>query len=147
MKKINIVSMSEKHIEEVAALEQQCFTSPWPYDEFISELENPHAVYFVAEQDHHTLGFSGLHEIIDEGYITNIAVSSQHRRQGIADLLMQAIENHAAEKHLVFITLEVRETNADAIHLYEKHGFRQVGTRRGFYTLPAEDAILMTKLI
>jgi ribosomal-protein-alanine N-acetyltransferase len=145
MNSISIVGMSERHIKEVAELERQCFTSPWSYDEFMGELSFLNAVYFVAEQDSNVVGFAGMHIIIDEGYITNIAVSPQRRQQGIADSLMQALEDHAAYKKLVLITLEVRETNFGAIHLYENHGYKQVGIRRDFYTLPTENAILMTK--
>ena len=141
----NIAVMSGRHIEAVAELEKQCFTSPWSYNAFLSELLNPYAIYFVAEKDSETVGFAGMHVILDEGYITNVAVSPYHRKQGIADDLIFALENHAADIKITLITLEVRESNFGAIHLYNKHGYEQVGIRKEFYTLPTENAILMTK--
>jgi ribosomal-protein-alanine N-acetyltransferase len=147
MNSIMITPMSEKHIIVVSEIETECFTSPWSYDAFLSELSNPYAYYFVAEQDGVVVGFAGIHIIYDEGYITNIAVTQNHRRQGIAEDLLNALEKQATEKGSKLITLEVRETNFGAIKLYEKLCYKQVGMRKDFYTLPTENAILMTKHI
>jgi ribosomal-protein-alanine N-acetyltransferase len=147
MSSIIIAPMSENHIESVAELEAQCFTSPWSHYAFLSELSNSYAYYIVAEQNGIILGFAGIHIIYDEGYITNIAVAQSHRRKGIAEALLNAIEKHAIAKGVALITLEVRETNFGAIKLYQNHFFKEVGIRKDFYTLPIENAILMTKTI
>ena len=86
----------------------------------------------------------GCQTVLDEGYITNVAVSPACRRQGIGRALIEELKKRAAQSGLSFVTLEARASNAPAIALYEGAGFRQVGVRRNFYTAPAEDAVLMT---
>ena len=82
--------------------------------------------------------------VLDEGYIGNVAVTPGHRRQGVGDALLAALTALGRERGLAFLTLEVRESNLPARRLYEKHGFRPAGCRRGYYSRPREDAILMT---
>ena len=82
--------------------------------------------------------------MLDEGYITNVAVSPDFRRQGIARALIEALLAKARENGLAFVTLEVRESNAPAIALYTGAGFEPVGKRKNFYSNPTENAVLMT---
>ena len=89
------------------------------------------------------VGYMGLQIFCGEGYVTNVAVLPEYRRQGIAQkLILKELENE-----MNFITLEVRKSNAPAINLYQKMGFENVGIRPRFYTAPDEDAVIMTKNI
>ena len=100
---------------------------------------------FIATMDGgRVLGYVGLMYVLDEGYISNVAVHPEARRQGIGDALIDALAAKAAELELAFLTLEVRESNAPAIALYAKHGFHPVGKRKNYYDAPKEDAVLMT---
>ena len=90
------------------------------------------------------LGYANFLHVLDEGDIGNVAVAPEHRRQGIADALLDALCARAAALNLAFLTLEVRASNAPAIALYRKHGFQTVGQRRNYYQKPDEDALLMT---
>ena len=109
------------------------------------ELFNPQAGFLVAEDDEgNILGYAGLHVILDEGYIDNIAVEPDARRHGVASALLDVYCRFGAT-NLSFLTLEVRASNVPAIRLYEKHGFQQVGLRPGYYQLPREDAVIMTR--
>ena len=101
-------------------------------------------IFLVAEQDGAAAGYVGCQTVLDEGYITNVAVSPDCRRQGIGRALVAALKARAAQAGLAFVTLEARASNAPAIALYEGAGFRRVGVRRNFYTAPTEDAVLMT---
>ena len=92
------------------------------------------------------VGYVGLMYVLDEGYISNVAVSPEWRRRGIGDMLIEELLRRALAKKLSFVTLEVRESNAPAIALYSKHGYVPVGTRKNYYDLPRENAILMTKI-
>ena len=83
--------------------------------------------------------------VLDEGYITNVAVRPDCRRQGIAGKLLQVFLDFAKGNHLAFLSLEVRASNYDAIALYGSRGFRSVGRRKNYYEHPREDAIIMTK--
>ena len=83
--------------------------------------------------------------LLDEGYITNVAVFPEQRRRGIAGQLLQVFLNFAEANHLAFLTLEVRPSNAAAIALYQGFGFQEAGRRKNYYQQPREDAIIMTR--
>ena len=90
-------------------------------------------------------GYIGVQEIVGEAYITNVAVSEKFRRRGIAEKLLEEAERGAIKRGCVLITLEVRASNDPAKALYKKRGFKEVGTRKNFYSDPCEDAEIMTK--
>lgn len=81
----------------------------------------------------------------DEGYITNVAVFPPYRRRGAAGKLLDVFLCFARANHLAFLTLEVRPSNAAAIALYTRFGFREAGRRRNYYDLPKEDALILTR--
>ena len=110
------------------------------------ELDNYLSAFLVAlDNNDKVAGYAGLQAVLDEGYITNVAVRPDCRRQGIAGKLMQVFLDFAKGNHLAFLSLEVRASNYDAIALYGSRGFRSVGRRRNYYEHPREDAIIMTK--
>ena len=139
-----LVPMDRSHLEGVAALERTCFSHPWSVEMLAEELYNETASFLVAEgEDGSVLDYAGLHVVLDEGYIDNVAVDPACRRQGIADALIDTFVRFGAAR-LAFLTLEVRAGNAPAIALYEKLGFREVGRRKNYYRAEHEDALLMT---
>ena len=142
---VRIIPMKNQHLDEVAELERICFSTPWSRNMLAEELNNALAAFLVAEDDQgHVVGYAGLHVVLDEGYITNVAVRPECRRQGIAGKLLQVFLDFAAANHLAFLSLEVRASNYDAIALYGSRGFRSVGRRKNYYEHPREDAIIMT---
>lgn len=142
---MTIVPMDRSHLKGVAELERLCFSTPWNEAMLEEELYNDTASFLVAEGPGGTVvGYAGLHVILDEGYIDNVAVRPDQRRQGIADRLLEVFCRFGAA-HLRFLTLEVRPSNTAAVALYEKHGFREAGRRRDYYDAPREDALLLTK--
>ena len=144
---VKIVPMTADHLEELEKLERICFSRPWSRKMLAEELENQCAAFLVAEDSvsGRVLGYAGLMVVADEGYITNVAVFPEYRRQGIAAQILQVFLQFAAANHLAFLTLEVRPSNAAAIALYQGFGFREVGRRRNYYDLPKEDALILTK--
>ena len=139
-----IVPMDRSHIPQIAALERVCFSAPWSEAMLEDALFDPQASFIVAEDEEgNILGYAGLHVILDEGYIDNVAVERDARRHGVASALLDVFCRFGAAK-LAFLTLEVRASNAPAIALYEKHGFREAGRRKNYYDDPREDAIIMT---
>ena len=140
-----LVPMDRSHLSGVADLEKLCFTTPWNEAMLEEELYNDTASFIVAQGENgEVLGYAGLHVILDEGYIDNVAVRPEYRRQGIADQLLDVICRFG-EAHLRFLTLEVRPSNTSAVALYQKHGFKEAGRRKNYYTDPTEDALLLTK--
>jgi len=136
--------MAAKHIPEIAELERRCFSQPWTVAALTEELSNPQARFLAAVQGG-VIGYIGVQEICGEAYITNVAVAEESRRMGVADALLKSAEDGAAKRGCAFITLEVRAGNHAAISLYKKRGYEQTGVRKRFYSLPDEDAFIMTK--
>lgn len=143
---VRIVPMNSDHLDEVAELERICFSAPWSRNMLAEELDNALSAFLVAlDDDGCVVGYAGVQVVLDEGYITNVAVRPECRRQGIAGKLLQVFLDFAQGNHLAFLTLEVRASNYDAIALYGSRGFRSVGRRKNYYEHPREDAIIMTK--
>ena len=140
-----IVPMDRSHIPQIAALERECFSDPWSERLLEDALFDTQACFIVAEdgEEGNVLGYAGLHAVLDEGYIDNVAVAPDARRHGVASALLDVFCRFGAA-HLAFLSLEVRASNAPAIALYEKHGFAAVGRRKNYYDAPREDAVLMT---
>ena len=142
---VRIVPMNADHLDEVAELERICFSVPWSRNMLAEELDNLLSAFLVALDDSEkVVGYAGVQVILDEGYITNVAVRPECRRQGIAAKLLQVFLDFAKANQLAFLTLEVRASNYDAIALYGSRGFRSVGRRKNYYEHPKEDAIIMT---
>ena len=139
-----IEKMTFSHIEEIAKLERTCFSTPWSEEGLKSELDNNFARFFVAFSGDKIAGYIGSHNVLGEVYITNVAVFPDFRRKGVGKELVEFLINQMKTEKAEFITLEVRESNLNAISLYEKCGFQNVGERKDFYEKPREDAILMT---
>ena len=141
---ISVIPIEQRHIKEIARLEEICFSEPWS-EEGILEAYRLGTKFFAAEADKKLIGYIGIKAVIDEGYITNIAVFPEFRRRGVAKALLNKVFEFAKEKGLSFVSLEVRPSNTEAISLYEKTGFKEEGRRKNFYRLPLEDALIMTK--
>ena len=137
MSQIQIVPMDERHLPALAEIERACFHAPWSVNALGVELGK--GLFLVAK-----CGYVGCQTVLDEGYITNVAVSHDFRRQGIGRLLIQTLTERAQQAQLAFVTLEVRASNDPAIALYTAAGYEPVGRRKNFYRSPTEDAILMT---
>lgn len=144
---VKIVPMTADHLEELEKLERICFSRPWSRKMLAEELENQCAAFLVAEDSvsGRVLGYAGLMVVADEGYITNVAVFPEYRRQGIAAQILQVFLQFAEANRLAFLTLEVRPSNSAAIALYQGFGFEEVGRRKNYYDLPKEDALILTK--
>ena len=144
--KVTVCSVQEENLTAIEEIEKLCFSVPWTLEQLRSQLPGEQNVFLLAKDSSgFVLGYVGMMIVLDEGYISNVAVSPQYRRQGIADMLIRELLQEADKRALSFVTLEVRAGNAPAISLYAKHGFIPVGRRKNYYMKPREDAILMTK--
>lgn len=137
--------MKIEDIEDVHALEIQCFSSPWSKDSLAKEVDNDSSMFFVYEINGEVVGYAGMYLIIDEGDITNVAVSADYRRKGIAREILEKMFEEAEKKHIKAFTLEVRKSNHAAIDLYTSIGFVTEGCRKNFYDNPKEDGLIMWK--
>ncbi len=140
--KIRTAEISD--ISAIAGLEKMCFSSPWSENSIKETMSGDNSLFLVAEKDESVCGYIGAYYALDEGYITNIAVNPDYRRQGVGRELLCELIARGVALALKFWTLEVRVGNQGAIALYESMGFENVGRRPRFYSNPTEDADLMT---
>lgn len=142
---VRIVTARKEHLDDILRIEKECFSLPWTREQLAAQLDEARYVFLAAEDETGAaVGYVGLMYVLDEGYISNVAVTQTRRREGIADMLLSELYEKAREKKLSFLTLEARLGNIAAQSLYKKHGYTQVGLRRNFYDKPREDAVLMT---
>lgn len=144
--------MEREDVPAVTVLDRSVFSEPWTEAGFFSALAQEDNIFLVAisepaerESDvlENVIGYCGLYVSADEGDITNVAVASQYRREGVAAALIEEVKAAAGQRGLRQIFLEVRESNRAAQNLYHGVGFEFCGRRRGFYRKPTEDALLM----
>ena len=142
---MRIVPMEASHVPQIAALEQLCFTDPWPEAAIEPELENPLSLWLVAMDGAELAGYVGSQSVLGEADVMNVAVAPSHRRRGIAQALLNRLQQELAARQVCSLTLEVRASNAPAVALYEKLGYLQVGRRPNYYHKPKEDALILRK--
>ena len=119
---MNIIPMTETHLQDVAEIERQCFHAPWNAQALREELGKGH-IFLAAVENGQAIGYVGCQVVLDEGYITNVAVLPAARRRGIASALLNALARQGQALGLSFITLEVRQSNKAALAVYQKHGY------------------------
>lgn len=142
---MTIEPMNEQTVLLAAALEAQCFSTPWSPADMTRELENPWAIWLTAMEGTALLGYIGIQYGPDGADIMSIATAPEFRGKGVGAALLTEMVRLLQEKNLQWLTLEVRPSNRAAIALYHGQGFTQVGRRPRYYENPREDALLLTK--
>lgn len=139
-----IKPMQKDDIDAVSLIEAETFGEHhWSKSSFYNELSNNLANYFCLYLDNKIVGYAGFWHIIDEAHITTIAVKKEFRGQKLGEGMLQNIINECYKKEIKYITLEVRVSNEPAIKMYEKYGFKSLGTRKSYYQDNNEDALIM----
>lgn len=137
------------HLNGAAELEKLCFSSPWSASSLELLTNDGIGVGYVLTvpaapgAEPTVVAYGGMLITVDEGQITNVAVHPDHRRCGYGAAIVRALLRHAKDERLETVSLEVRASNTAAIELYKKAGFAEAGRRKGFYTKPTEDALVM----
>ena len=142
------LSVAEKNdfdISQISEIEKECFTTPWTKTQIASFFDNKNnSVYVIRTKNYSVIAYCEISFILDEAYISNIAVKKDYRQIGVGGILLKGIIDISKEKGISFISLEVRESNTSALALYNKYGFVQNGVLKNHYTNPKEDACIMT---
>lgn len=138
-----IRQMESEDVFQAAEIEKKSFSMPWSPEGFKGALAYEDNIILVAEEEGRIAGYACVYVSFDEGELTNIAVESEYRGRGIGLMLMKELKHRAETKSVSKIVLEVRVSNATAISLYEKCGFKNLGIRKNFYEQPVEDAYIM----
>ncbi|MCX5849928.1 MAG: ribosomal protein S18-alanine N-acetyltransferase [Deltaproteobacteria bacterium] len=145
--KVIIDLMDMADLPEILAIERESFPSPWTVGMFTRELNSSHSLCIAARIKVEGKSIIGAYIIFwliaDEVHLHNLAVKKEYRRQGLAFKLMEAMKEIAGKNEITAQTLEVRESNTEAIKLYQKCGFVVKGIRPLYYTDTHEDALIM----
>ncbi|KAA0941571.1 ribosomal-protein-alanine N-acetyltransferase [Sporosarcina sp. ANT_H38] len=143
-KEIIYREMGIEDITSVVEIEKESFATPWTAEVFEHEMTgNDYAHYVVAVDEGEVIGHCGMWIVLDECHITNVAVRTRLRGNGIGEALMKQAIALCKEKEVRLMTLEVRMTNNTAQNLYRKLGFQDGGIRKNYYTDDHEDALVM----
>ena len=131
-------------MDAVLAIEAASFSNPWTREMYLSEIENRGVSYcYLARVGDKVVGFCSFWRVLEELHINNLAVAPDHRGAGAGSALLTAVLREGARLGARRATLEVRRSNEAARRLYERMGFTVAGVRRGYYTNPVEDALVL----
>lgn len=143
---MNVREMTMFDLDQVMVIENENFSVPWTETGFFTYLMREDALFLVAEdEDENVVGYCGVIMAIDEGDITNVSVKKELQGQGIGKALLQELIQQTVSRGVHTLFLEVRESNAGALALYEKQGFTRMGVRKNYYSDPVEDGITMSR--
>jgi ribosomal-protein-alanine N-acetyltransferase len=141
---ITVRGMLPDDLQQVFAIENLCYTTPWSFNSFKHEIENSDAIMKVALLNSKITGYVCIRKILDMTHLMNIAVLPEFRRRGIGKMLLgNAIGELKRLQPNTKLTLEVRQSNIAAVRFYEKFGFQVTGKRNKYYREPEDDAIIM----
>jgi [ribosomal protein S18]-alanine N-acetyltransferase len=143
MTEVFIRKMIWSDVPEVLSIERMSFTTPWSETAFLKEIYSPYSMTKVAVLEGEIAGYVCASHLLDEGHILNLAVHPDLRRRSVATVLVRKVIDELRMKECKALFLEVRVSSHDAVKFYERFGFRSVGYRKDYYTLPKEDAVLM----
>jgi ribosomal-protein-alanine N-acetyltransferase len=140
--------MQERDLPFVLEIERLSFPNPWQESSFQGEIANLHISYpnvIIYRPLDKIVGYIIFWLVGDEAQISNLAVHPDYHRLGIGQSVLQQILATLRRLKAEQVILEVRPSNQAARTLYEKHGFKILGVRRGYYQNPPEDALVMAK--
>lgn len=134
---------SAADVPALAGIERACFSDPWSAAGLLETVQTETTDVFVALKSGTAVGYAMARSAGLEGEILNLAVLPADRKRGVGQALLEAVLQPMAKRGVREAYLEVRESNADAIGLYRRNGFRPVGIRAGYYRNPGEDALVL----
>ena len=144
---VTIDLMDKADLPEIMVIERESFASPWTAGMFAKEIDSAHSMCLCVRINFGSKSVVGAYIIFwlvaDEAHLHNLAVKKEYRSQGLAFGLMEAMKEIAGVNKITSQTLEVRESNTEAIKLYRKCGFVVKGVRPLYYTDTCEDALIM----
>ena len=134
-------------LDAIERIEKRSYPTPWSRSMFAGELAKPSSICLGAydADTEELVGYLIISRYVDAWHVMNVAVDPDHRGRGVGTMLLERLFELTADDARRGYTLEVRVSNATAIRLYERLGFRARGVRRGYYTDNREDALIMWK--
>ncbi len=146
MEGVVVRGLSIDDLDQVLAIENVCFSTPWTLTSFQYEIKNSDTIFKVVVVDDHVVGFVCIRSMLDITHVMDLAVLPAMRKRGIGCVLLKEAlkELRKQRPETAQVTLEVRESNMAAIRVYEKSGFKKAGSRKQYFRKPDEDAVIMS---
>jgi ribosomal-protein-alanine N-acetyltransferase len=150
---VSISRMTEHDLLEVVEIEEQAGLSRWGWAAYYAELQGHNRDLMLVARakeskaprvSHRLAGYVVARIGANELHINNVAVRERYRRQGIGLTLLARILEEGRRRGVEAAFLELRAGNTAALSLYEKCGFSVTARRKGYYSEPIEDALVMT---
>jgi ribosomal-protein-alanine N-acetyltransferase len=138
---LEIRRLAYSDLPSVLSIERRSFPTPWSLAMFVLELSKPSGICLAATGPQGLIGYLVCSRYADVWHLMNVAVSPDRRRSGVATTLIKRLFEEAGTD--ARYTLEVRTSNAEAIAMYRRFGFRPAGRRRRYYHDNGEDALIM----
>jgi len=138
--------MTEERLDAVVAIESRAYDHPWTRGNFADSLRSGYQAQ-VLTADGALLGYFVAMQGVDEVHLLNLTVVPEHQGAGWGRIMLEALELWARGRGAQWLWLEVRMSNERAQRIYEKHGYRRVGERKGYYPATRgqrEDAVVMS---
>ncbi len=129
-------------LPQVIAIERRVFPTPWSLAMFVLEMSKQTGICLAATHEGRLAGYLICSRYETVWHVMNVAVDLPHQRRGLARAMLAELYARVDDEQARY-TLEVRRSNAHAIRLYEREGFRAAGTRRRYYQDNGEDALVM----
>lgn len=133
-------------VERIVSIQEICYggKAPWNAHSVLEDMNtNRQALYLLAKDGRHTIGFIGAKFSEDDVHLTNLAVLPRYQKQGVATVLLKEIKRLAMEEGKMRYTLEVRVSNLSAQSVYKEMGFVEGNIKKGYYHPDREDALEM----
>lgn len=140
---LRLSPLEERHLPQILEIEKVSQSSPWSEGSFRAEIGHEIGIFVVAEGSDGVVGYGSAWLTVDEIHIITIAVSPDHRRQGVGEKIIREMVMQGVDRGGTCATLEVRAGNEAALGLYESLGFERAGLRKGYYPDNKEDAVVM----
>jgi len=148
---IQLREMKQADMAAIIELEQKLFPDDaWTPEMFASEFaQPPERRRYVVAQDADTLvGYAGMMFTGgSQADVVTLAVDPSRWGEGTGTALLLALVEDASERGYTEVLLEVRKDNPRARQLYLRHGFTEIGIRRGYYQPSGMDAVVMRKVL
>jgi len=135
--------MVRRDFAQVLAIEETCFEFPWTSDEFRQCLQQPNCLGMVAEHEGHAVGFVIYETPKNRILVTNIAVSPEFQRHGVARQMIQKLVTKMIQQRRHKVAIAIRETNLPALLCFRALGFKIATTLKNFYDDQNEDTYVL----
>ncbi len=141
-------------LDKIMVIEPTIYSHPWTRGNFSDSLNNGYSAWVLESKDvvntGEMIGYALIMLVLDEAHLLNLSIVKAHQKQGLGRYLLEQMLQIAKNHRAANVFLEVRPSNLSAIILYEKLGFCEMATRRGYYPADPkisksgrEDALLM----